>query len=82
MIRYTLRDIPEELDLLVRENAVKQNTSLNKAVISLIQKGLGKEEKRAFLYHDLDDLSGTWKEDPDFDEAIADQDRIEEALWD
>lgn len=82
MIRYTLRDIPEELDLLVREKAVQQNTSINKAVISLIQKGLGKEEKRAVSYHDLDDLSGTWKEDPDFDEAIADQDRIEEALWD
>jgi hypothetical protein len=82
MVRYTLRDIPEELDLLVREKAVKQNTSINKTVISLIQKGLGKEEKRAVRYHDLDDLSGTWKEDPDFDEAIADQDRIEEAVWD
>ena len=59
MIRYTPRDIPKELDLLVREEAMKQ-----------------------ILYYDLDDLAGTWKDDPEFDAAIADQDRIEELLWD
>ena len=29
---------------------------------------------------DLSDIAGTWKEDRDFDEAIADQDRIDERL--
>jgi hypothetical protein len=30
---------------------------------------------------DLSDLAGTWVEDPGFDEAIADQDRIDSVLW-
>jgi len=31
---------------------------------------------------DLSDILGTWQEDPEFDQAIADQDRIDERLWD
>jgi hypothetical protein len=30
---------------------------------------------------DLSDVVGTWQEDPEFDQAIADQDRIDERLW-
>jgi hypothetical protein len=38
--------------------------------------GLCAEKQR-----DLSDLAGTWVEDPAFDEAIADQDRIDPDLW-
>jgi hypothetical protein len=30
---------------------------------------------------DLTDLAGTWVEDPAFDQAIADQDVVDEDLW-
>jgi len=30
---------------------------------------------------DLSSLVGTWQEDPEFDEAIADQDKVDEELW-
>jgi hypothetical protein len=29
----------------------------------------------------LDDIAGTWQEDKAFDEAIADQDQVDENLW-
>jgi hypothetical protein len=38
-------------------------------------------EGGAPLHHDLDALAGTWEDDPEFDRAIADQDRVDEALW-
>lgn len=40
--------------------------------------GLAEEPVRC---RDLSDLAGTWTEDPEFDRAIADQDRIDEDLW-
>jgi len=30
---------------------------------------------------DLSDIVGTWQEDPAFDEAIADQDKVDEEMW-
>ena len=30
---------------------------------------------------DLGDIAGTWKKDPAFDHAIAEQDKVDEALW-
>ena len=37
--------------------------------------------KTPFIYHDLDELAGTWKEDPDFDKAIRIQDQVDPGLW-
>ncbi len=33
------------------------------------------------VYHDLDDLAGTWVDDPEFDKAIEEQHRIDPELW-
>jgi len=30
---------------------------------------------------DLSDIAGTWQEDPEFDQAIAEQDQIDEQMW-
>jgi hypothetical protein len=30
---------------------------------------------------DLRDLAGTWQDHPQFDAALADQDRIEDSIW-
>ena len=32
-------------------------------------------------YHDLDDLVGTWVEDPVFDEVIREMDSVDPDLW-
>lgn len=33
------------------------------------------------LYHDLDKFAGTWIDDPEFDRAMEEFDRIDEELW-
>lgn len=40
--------------------------------------GLGEAPPR---YHDLDELAGTWQEDPAFDAAITAQDQVDPRLW-
>ena len=41
-------------------------------------RGTGVPER---IYTDLDALAGSWVDVPGFDDAIEDQDRVEEALW-
>ena len=40
--------------------------------------GFSKEPVRR---RDLSGIAGSWVEDPEFDRAIEDQDRIDEDLW-
>ena len=41
-----------------------------------LERGLGLAEEQP-RYHDLDDLSGTWVDDPEFDRAIEAMDQVE-----
>jgi hypothetical protein len=36
---------------------------------------------RPRVHADLDDLIGTWVDDPEFDKAIEEQDQIDEEKW-
>ena len=42
-IQYTVRDVPEEIDGLLRENAALEGVSLNQATLHALQRGLGAE---------------------------------------
>ena len=44
------------------------------------RQGLG-HRGEAVRYRDLSGIAGTWKDDPEFDEAIVDQDTIDPDLW-
>jgi len=79
-MQFTVRGVPERLDRELRSQARKQRKSLNKVLLNALEKGagIGAEVRR---YHDLDDLAGTWVEDPAFDQAIAEMDRVDPELW-
>jgi hypothetical protein len=79
-VQYTIRDVPARLDQRLREAAAEYKTSLNKATVSALARGLGLEEE-APVHHDLDDLIGSWVQDDAFDRAMADMDRVDEDLW-
>jgi plasmid stability protein len=79
-MQYTLRNVPKHLDRALRERAARANKSLNEAAIEALAQGLGLGE-RAVKRRKLDDLAGTWCDDPEFDAAIADQHRVDEELW-
>jgi len=79
-IQYTLRGIPRRVDEALRRKAKQEGASLNQAAIEAITRSLGLAEEKP-VYHDLDDLAGTWVEDPAFDKAIGEMDKVDADLW-
>ena len=79
-MQYTLRDIPPTVDAELRRRAKAEGRSLNTVAIEALIRGVGLGETPV-RQRDLGDIAGTWQEDPDFDQAIAEQDQIDERLW-
>jgi plasmid stability protein len=79
-MQYTVRNVPKNLDEELRRRARDEGKSLNEVALEAMMRGVGQtaEEVR---FRDLSDLAGTWKDDPEFDAAIADQDTIDPELW-
>ncbi len=44
-IQYTVRDVPEEVDGLLRESAALEGVSLNQATLRALERGLGSERQ-------------------------------------
>lgn len=79
-MQYTLRNVPEHLDRLLRERAREEGKSLNQMMLELLGHALGLAEE-APPRRDLSDVAGTWVEDPETDQALAEQRRVDEELW-
>ncbi|MBY0505124.1 MAG: antitoxin VapB family protein [Bryobacteraceae bacterium] len=75
----TLRNMPPEIDLAVRDRAEKDKLSLNQAVIALLSESL----QPAKTFHDLDDLFGclSQEEADEIDAIIEEQSQIEPSDW-
>ena len=85
MKAITLRNIPPEVARAIRRKAETERTSLNRAVVSLLEERLGAAgRKRNKIRHgDLDFLAGSWtrQEARAFDKALAEQRVIDPDLW-
>ena len=86
MKAITLRNLPPEIEKIVRKEADRQRTSINKAVISLLErKSEAHKKKKPSVneYDDLDSLAGSWtkKEAAEFNKALAAQRTIDAELW-
>lgn len=86
MKAITLRNLPPELAKAVRKEANRQGTSINRAVISLLQRKTEPPKSRprgAREYNDLDSLAGSWSknEAAAFDTALAAQRTLDPELW-
>jgi hypothetical protein len=81
----TLRNLPPELAKAVRREAERKRTSINKAVISLLESKADIQKKKGRKPHhqELDALAGSWskKEAAEFDKALAAQRPIDPDLW-
>jgi len=85
MKAVTVRQMPRELARAVDRRARATRTSVNKAVIGLLEEATGLAKKTAdrVPHHDLDDLAGSWSraEATAFDRALAVQRPLDEDLW-
>ena len=79
-MQYTLRDIPPPVDAELRRRAKAEGKSLNTVAIEILIRGTGLSGTPV-RQRDLGDIAGSWREDPEFDRAIAEQDQVDERLW-
>jgi len=78
----TVRNLPPEVARRIRQKAKKERISMNRAVVSLLEKAVGvssAKEKQEEVYHDLDRFFGVWsrEEYEEFMEALREQRQIE-----
>ena len=78
--KFSIRSVPAAIDKELRRRAKRESKSLNAVALEALCRGL--EMSLTPVEHtDLDFLIGSWQEDPSFDRAIADFDRIDEEAW-
>lgn len=79
-MQYTVRRVSRTLDQAIRRRARAEGKSLNEIALEALAEGLGVGTEPA-PRRALEDVAGTWVEDPAIDAALADQDRIDDELW-
>jgi hypothetical protein len=79
-MQYTLRNVPPAVDRALREKARREGRSLNEVAVEALKRALGLSDAPV-KHRSLRAIRGTWRDDPAFDAAIADQDRIDPELW-
>lgn len=82
----TLRNVPSELARKIEKKASETHSSMNKAVIELLEENLQRRhlrQKKNFIYHDLDRLAGAWSksEAARFEKGLTELRRIDSELW-
>jgi plasmid stability protein len=76
-VQYTIRGIPNEVDLALRGKAAQGKRSLNQVILDELTAATVGRMKRA----DFSDLAGPWTPDPAFDEILAAQRHIDSDKW-
>lgn len=79
-MQYTIRNVPGNLDEALRKVARERGKSLNEVAVEALAKGAGVSGERS-RQRDVGDIAGTWRKDPAFDSALADQDTIDDEMW-
>ena len=84
MKSLSLRGIHEDLSKNLKKLSQKEGISLNKTVLKLLEDSIGvKRKRRLNIYHDLDDLAGTWssREEKEFKDKIHFFEMVDKGLW-
>lgn len=79
-MQYTIRNIPRDVDQALRRRAREEARSLNEVAVDALRRALGLAEEPT-AQRDLQDIQGTWVDDPETDAALTEQRRIDPELW-
>ncbi|HET6613131.1 MAG TPA: hypothetical protein VFG83_14130 [Kofleriaceae bacterium] len=84
-MQLTIRGLEADLERAVRELSRAEGISLNQAALRLLRRGAGVSSSAArnVIGNALDDFIGTWsdRDQAELDAAVADFERIDDALW-
>ena len=86
MNQLTIRGFDDELADRIRQLARREDISLNRAVLRLLRRGAGLEDRSGspdVVGDSLDHLIGTWtaEEAAEVNRALEDFSRIDEEMW-
>ena len=76
-MQYTIRGVPREVDIVLRQKAAKRKISLNQMIVEQLSEAAIGTRKRA----DFSDLVGKWTSDPAFDQILAATRQIDPDKW-
>jgi len=79
-IQYTIRKVPDEIDLRLRGQASREKCSLNGVVLDALACATGAKDEPV-VFHDLDALIGSWVNDEGFDQAMNAFEQVDEERW-
>jgi len=78
--QYTVRAIPARVDRELRKRADREKKSLNSLIVEIISASVSSEGPRP-RRRDMRKFSGIWADDPEFDRAMEEFERIDEEMW-
>lgn len=83
MKALTLRNLSPDLVRAIERKARELGSSLNKAVLALLQEARGGAGKTLVTHHDLDHLCGRWSpaQADSFEAALRAQRGLDPELW-
>jgi hypothetical protein len=79
-MQYTIRNIPPHVDQAIRRSARVEGRSLNDIALEALARGMGVAEGRV-CYRSLTGIAGTGAPDPDLDDALVEQDQVDQEMW-
>lgn len=72
-----LDNLPKGVSEALTRRAKEQGRSVQEVALEALALGL----EGSVVQRDLSDIAGTWVEDPAFDEAVAEFDRVDPEQW-
>lgn len=79
-MQYTLRNVPRHLDRALRQQARREDKSLNAVLLAALSQAMGLAGELP-IQRDLSDIAGSWQGARKLDRILGEQRQIDPELW-
>lgn len=79
-MQYTLRNVPRHLDRALRQQARREDKSLNAVLLAALSQAMGLAGELP-IQRDLSDIAGSWQGARKLDRILEEQRQIDPELW-